>query len=307
MIHRCGVADAARALIDSTPASKPSGCAAAAHVQPPTSASTATVALTTAVRGQPVVPSTPSPGRSADATVAVGGSLVGSGMRTTLGRAPDRHRWSPRRRVLSRPRRTAGTRVVARPPSSPPRSPPAAPSTPGRRRGEAADQGRTGHRHEEQQRTGGADVADDGTPGTDAHDRMPGLDPRGEPAVADPPPEQRQATDRHLHPDDEAAVEQHSGGGRGGLRAERPEHARPSPPRPRPSPPGSARPGRAPARRRTPTRRRRVRPGRRPPAGTPRAAAPAGPRSRAWRRASGPSRPARAAPTARGTGQARSP
>ena len=54
MIHRCGVAEAARALIDSARASKPPGWAAAAHVHPPTSATTATVALSTAVRGRPV-------------------------------------------------------------------------------------------------------------------------------------------------------------------------------------------------------------------------------------------------------------
>ena len=77
MIHRCGVADAASALIDSALASKPPGWAAAAQVQPPTRASTATVALSTAVRGRPTGP--------AD---VVDGSLVGSGMRTTLGRVP---------------------------------------------------------------------------------------------------------------------------------------------------------------------------------------------------------------------------
>ncbi len=54
MIQRCGVAEAARALIDSTRASKPPGWAAAAQVHPPTSAMTATVALSTAVRGRPV-------------------------------------------------------------------------------------------------------------------------------------------------------------------------------------------------------------------------------------------------------------
>ena len=53
MIHRCGVAEAASALIDSARASKPPGCTAAAQVHPPTRASTATVALSTAVRGRP--------------------------------------------------------------------------------------------------------------------------------------------------------------------------------------------------------------------------------------------------------------
>ena len=72
MIQRCGVPDAASALIDSAPESKPPGCAAAAHVHPPTRASTASVALSTAVRGRPVG--------------SLLGSLVGSGMRTTLGR-----------------------------------------------------------------------------------------------------------------------------------------------------------------------------------------------------------------------------
>ena len=72
MIQRCGVPDAASALIDSAPESKPPGWAAAAHVHPPTRASTASVALSTAVRGRPVG--------------SLLGSLVGSGMRTTLGR-----------------------------------------------------------------------------------------------------------------------------------------------------------------------------------------------------------------------------
>ena len=64
MIHRCGVPDAARALIDSARASKPPDCTAAAQVHPPTSASTATVALSTAVRGRPTpsAPATREPG-----------------------------------------------------------------------------------------------------------------------------------------------------------------------------------------------------------------------------------------------------
>ena len=66
MTQRWGVARAARALIVSAAWSNPPGCTAAAHVQPPTSATTATVALMTAVRGRP----------------------VGSDMRSTLGRRP---------------------------------------------------------------------------------------------------------------------------------------------------------------------------------------------------------------------------
>ena len=54
MTQRCGVAVAARALIVSARASNPPDWRAAAHVQPPTSAMTATVALSTAVRGRPV-------------------------------------------------------------------------------------------------------------------------------------------------------------------------------------------------------------------------------------------------------------
>ena len=91
MIQRCGVVDAARALIDSAPESKPPGCTAAAHVHPPTSATTATVALSTAVRGRPT--GSPSGARVPVTRAApcgaggvADGSLVGSGMRTSLGR-----------------------------------------------------------------------------------------------------------------------------------------------------------------------------------------------------------------------------
>jgi hypothetical protein len=61
MTQRCGVAEAARALIVSDRASKPPGCRAAAHVHPPTSATTATVALSTAVLGRPLRAGMPQP------------------------------------------------------------------------------------------------------------------------------------------------------------------------------------------------------------------------------------------------------
>ena len=53
MIQRCGVSTAASALIDSRTESKPAGCCVAATVQPPTSATTAVVALSRAPRGRP--------------------------------------------------------------------------------------------------------------------------------------------------------------------------------------------------------------------------------------------------------------
>ena len=93
MIQRCGMADAARALIDSAPESNPPGCTAAPHVQPPTRASTARVALSTAVRGRPVGSSGASGlvgGPPVGPAACGGGVLVGSGMRTTLGRVPAR-------------------------------------------------------------------------------------------------------------------------------------------------------------------------------------------------------------------------
>ena len=114
MIHRCGVADAASALIDSALASKPPGWAAAAQVHPPTRASTATVALSTAVRGRPTGP--------AD---VVGGSLVGSGMRTTLGRDPA----SPAPVCRHRQRCRGPVDPCSRPPSRP-RMMPGVASTP---------------------------------------------------------------------------------------------------------------------------------------------------------------------------------
>ena len=123
MIQRCGVVDAARALIDSVPESKPPGCTAAAHVHPPTSDTTATVALSTAVRGRPtgsgaaagrapgsgdaVWPASPRRAQASEVPRR-GGVLVGSGMRTSLGRLPGpsrRDRRSRRGGARRHPRR----------------------------------------------------------------------------------------------------------------------------------------------------------------------------------------------------------